>query len=180
MKKILEIKNINYFDNRGSISKFYQESTNFHYGKLGQLLISKTKKANTVRGLHLQTGFCSEEKLIFPLSGEALWFSIDLRRGGDFRKIHKLPLNANLVNGYYIPAGFAHGMLSITDNVELLICASSAFDESNGLNISINDPGISDLFEDTLPTDYLYDRNKNFSLFLDLIDKNILPLNYND
>jgi dTDP-4-dehydrorhamnose 3,5-epimerase len=177
MKKISEIKNINYYDNRGSIVKFYQESMDFNYGKLGQILISKTKKAKTVRGLHLQIGINSEEKMIFPLNGEALWFSIDLREGNEFKKFHQLWLNPIHKKGYYIPAGFAHGMLSISDNVELLICASSGFDQSNGLNININDQGLSDFFKEILPSEYIYDTNKNFILFSDLLRKKILPIN---
>lgn len=177
MKNLLEIKNVNYHDDRGSIVKFYQEGVDFNYGKLGQVLISKTKKAKTVRGLHLQIGLSSEEKMIFPLSGEALWFSIDLRDGNDFKKIHKICLNSNHKNGYYIPAGFAHGMLSITNNVELLICASSGFDQSNGLNINIHDPDVYDSIKGILPPSYIYDTNKDFILFSDLLEKKILPIN---
>ena len=176
---MINIKTINitdYFDNRGFIKKFYETEFSVEFDSISQILISGTTNQDTVRGLHLQIGYKAEEKFIFPLTGRAIWFALDLRSGDNFKSLNLLDLDPEKKQGYFIPKGFAHGMISHTNNVNLLICASSAFDQSFGLNIMIEDPEIYHLIREHIPKSYIYDKNKPFKSFADLLVNKTLPI----
>ena len=77
------------------------------------LSISMSK--NTIRGLHFQNGEFAQSKLVKVVRGKILDFIVDLR--------HESPHHMNL-SFYnlddsvelYVPRGFAHGFITLTDN----------------------------------------------------------------
>lgn len=79
---------------------------------------SKSQKG-VLRGLHFQRKR-SQSKLIRVLSGAILDIAVDLRKNSEtFGKNFKIELSAENRKMLYIPKGFAHGFLSLSENTEI-------------------------------------------------------------
>lgn len=109
-----------------------------------QVLHSGTAKRGTLRGLHAQISPYTEAKVIASLTGRMYWVSIDLRRGSStFGRWQGFELSPEGTNVLCVPAGFGHGCLSLSDDVNLLIMADKDFSPNHGIGIAWNDPEIA-------------------------------------
>jgi dTDP-4-dehydrorhamnose 3,5-epimerase len=97
----------------------------------------------TLRGLHYQTQH-SQAKLCRVVEGEALDVAVDIRAGSpNFGKWTSVHLAANNHNQIFIPAGFAHGFLALTDTVQFLYKCSDFYTPGDEHGILWNDPDIN-------------------------------------
>lgn len=135
---ISEIKLYEVSDDRGNLSKSCFDSCAGI--QLAEVIISETTEPYILRGLYFQKGDRSEGKFIRILSGVATWFCVDLRNNDYFGKVFALELDPDLGTSYTIPPGFAHGVLSRSGNVKLLLGATKAYDNEGGMYISFDDP----------------------------------------
>src|SRR5690349_21892015 len=70
---------------------------------------------NVLRGLHYQVGR-AQGKLIRVLSGEVFDVAVDLRRSSPtFRRWVGVRLSGSPERAIWIPPGFAHGFLALSD-----------------------------------------------------------------
>ena len=98
---------------------------------------------STLRGLHYQLRK-PQAKLCRIIEGEALDVAVDIRLGSPhFGKWTSVVLSAAQGNQIYIPAGFAHGFLALTDTVQLLYKCSDFYDSLDERGIAWNDPGLA-------------------------------------
>lgn len=75
---------------------------------------------NVLRGLHYQVGE-EQGKLVRVVEGEVYDVVVDLRRSSNtFGKWFGLVISSNNRKQIWIPPGFAHGFLSLSDKVEFL------------------------------------------------------------
>jgi dTDP-4-dehydrorhamnose 3,5-epimerase len=96
----------------------------------------------TLRGLHYQLRN-PQAKLCRVIEGEALDVAVDVRAGSPhFGKWTKVLLSAKTQNQIYIPPGFAHGFLALTETVQFLYKCSNFYDPADEQGIAWNDPGI--------------------------------------
>lgn len=94
----------------------------------------------TVRGLHYQLHH-PQAKLCLVVEGEALDVAVDIRLGSPhFGKWTSIVLSAEKHNQLYIPRGFAHGFLALTDTVQFLYKCSDFHDPKDEYGIRWNDP----------------------------------------
>ena len=124
-------------DKRGYLDKFYDKKifkkNNF---RVIEVQISKYNK-NVFRGIYMQTGKYGEAKFIKLLSGELIWFTIDLRKSSrTFGKIFPFKLSSRKI--LYTPRGFAHGSFSIKKS-EVLIIADNNYDNKFSIGINYKD-----------------------------------------
>ena len=119
--KIIQSKT--YKDNRGFVKESYKQK-NFKNKDFIFGIISSSKK-NVVRGLHLQSKF-KQTKYISVLKGAILDVVLDLRKESKtFGKHFKVILSANNDKSLFIPAGFAHGFLSLKkENIVYYKCTN--------------------------------------------------------
>ena len=97
----------------------------------------------TLRGLHYQLQH-AQAKLCRVVEGEALDVAVDIRRGSPtFGKWSSVRLSADRQNQIYIPAGFAHGFVTLTDGVQFLYKCSDFYDPSDEHGILWNDPELA-------------------------------------
>ena len=97
----------------------------------------------TLRGLHYQLHH-PQTKLCRVIEGEALDVAVDIRVGSPhFGKWTSVRLSAQLGNQVYVPAGFAHGFLALTERVQLLYKCSDFYDPTDERGIAWNDPGLA-------------------------------------
>lgn len=73
-------------------------------------------KRGVLRGLHYQVGEFAQAKLIQVIQGEVMDVMVDLRPDSpSFKKTHKIILNDQNHHLIYIPQGFAHGFLTLSE-----------------------------------------------------------------
>jgi dTDP-4-dehydrorhamnose 3,5-epimerase len=131
-------------DERG----FFFES--YHQAKFSELGIpdifvqdnhSKSVKG-TLRGLHYQIGR-AQAKLCRVISGEVFDVAVDIRRGSpSFGKFVSTILSAENRRQIYIPVGFAHGYLVLSETAEFLYKCSNFYDSEAERGVLWNDPEI--------------------------------------
>ena len=97
----------------------------------------------TLRGLHYQLQN-PQAKLCRVIEGEALDVAVDIRLGSpNFGKWTSVLLSDKTHNQIYIPAGFAHGFLALTERVQFLYKCSDFYDANDEHGILWNDPEIA-------------------------------------
>jgi len=122
----------------------------YHQAKLAELGVMDTfvqdnhscSGKGTLRGLHYQLRH-AQAKLCRVIEGEALDVALDIRLGSPhFGKWTVVILSAEKQNQLYIPAGFAHGFLALTEKVQFLYKCSEFYDAGDEHGILWNDPGV--------------------------------------
>jgi dTDP-4-dehydrorhamnose 3,5-epimerase len=95
---------------------------------LAQINHTHTAQRGSVRGLHFQHPPRAEKKLVHCLRGEVFDVAVDLRRGSPtFLRWHGERLSADNGVAMLIPEGFAHGLQTLADDVDMVYCHSAAF-----------------------------------------------------
>lgn len=134
-------------DERGSLNRFFDRG---EFSELGlgdwswKLAVqSSTAIRNTLRGLHVQSPPFSEGKLILPLSGVMFWVCVDVRPASKtFGEWDSTQISAANRGGLLAESGFAHGCLSMTDDVNLMIFSDQSFREDMSAGIHWRDPDL--------------------------------------
>jgi dTDP-4-dehydrorhamnose 3,5-epimerase len=141
-------------DERG----FFFES--YHQAKFSDLGISdnfvqdnhsKSVKG-TLRGLHYQLRR-PQAKLCRVICGAVLDVAVDIRRGSPwFGKFVSTILSAENMQQIYIPVGFAHGYLVLSETAEFLYKCSNFYDSESERGVLWNDPEIGINWDVDKPT----------------------------
>lgn len=110
-------------DPRGWFSESYNKRLAAELGIFDDFIqdnhsLSVTK--GTIRGLHFQVPPHAQAKLVRCIAG-AIWdVAVDVRKGSPtFGKWVAAELTASGGEQLYVPVGFAHGFLTLTDNAEV-------------------------------------------------------------
>ncbi|MDD3569499.1 MAG: dTDP-4-dehydrorhamnose 3,5-epimerase [Lachnospiraceae bacterium] len=102
---------------------------------------SSTK--GTIRGLHFQKGEFSQAKLVRCTKGAVIDVAVDIRKGSPtYKKWVAAELSEENKRQLMIPRGFAHGFLTLTDEVEFLYKADNLYNFESEGSIRWNDPEI--------------------------------------
>ena len=97
----------------------------------------------TLRGLHAQRQH-PQGKLVRVLQGEVLDVAVDVRRGSPtFLKWVGVTLSAANFRQLYVPPGFAHGFVVISDAAEFEYKCTDFYEPTDELRILWNDPTIA-------------------------------------
>ncbi|MDF2881102.1 MAG: rmlC [Clostridiaceae bacterium] len=131
-------------DSRGYFMETYNEKDFKTAGinvKFVQDNQSKSRKG-VLRGLHFQREY-QQAKLVRVLSGEVFDVAVDLRKGSPtYKNCYGVVLSAQNSKQFYVPTGFAHGFLVLSDEAEFAYkCTDFYHPECEG-GIVWNDPQI--------------------------------------
>lgn len=97
----------------------------------------------TVRGLHFQTAPFAQTKLIRVARGAILDVAVDIRRGSPTYGRHvAVRIDAESWNQILIPVGFAHGLCTLTDDVEVLYKVSASYAPDHDKGVAWDDPDL--------------------------------------
>lgn len=97
----------------------------------------------TLRGLHYQLRR-PQAKLCRVIEGEVLDVAVDIRVGSPtFGKWTSVLLSEKTHNQIYIPTGFAHGFLALTESVQFLYKCSDFYDPKDSYGILWSDPDLA-------------------------------------
>jgi len=102
---------------------------------------SRSKKG-VLRGLHYQKKN-PQGKLVRVISGEVFDVAVDLRKGSvTFGKWFGVTLSEENKNQLYIPEGFAHGFLVLSETAEFVYKCTRFYDPEDEGGLLWNDPEI--------------------------------------
>ncbi len=108
-----------------------------------QMNHSYTAKKATLRGMHFQNPPYVEIKLVRCISGSVYDVAIDLRKDSStFLKWFGTELSAENKRMIYIPGGFAHGFLTLTDDCEIIYHHSNYYTPEAEGRIKFDEPMI--------------------------------------
>ncbi|MFA6654031.1 MAG: dTDP-4-dehydrorhamnose 3,5-epimerase [Candidatus Delongbacteria bacterium] len=126
------------FEDAGINDRFFQDN------------ISRSKKG-VLRGLHYQLEPKAQSKLLTVISGKIIDAAVDLRAGSPtFGKHFKVELSSDDGKMIYIPKGFAHGFLSLSDDTVIMYKCGEQYSPGHERGIRFNDPelGIDWIYPD--------------------------------
>lgn len=104
---------------------------------------SYTQKKHTLRGIHLQNQPMAQAKLVRVTRGAVLDVAVDLRKGSPtYLQWEAVELSADNKRMFFIPRGFGHGFLTLTDDVEFLYKVDSIYSKEHDRSIRFDDPDI--------------------------------------
>ena len=104
---------------------------------------SMSIKKGTLRGLHFQNNPKAQNKLIRCIKGRVLDVAVDLRKkSSTFKKWVAVGLSESNKKVLFIPKGFAHGFLTLTDNTEFQYKVDEYYSPNEDRSIRFDDPEI--------------------------------------
>ncbi|UTB75590.1 dTDP-4-dehydrorhamnose 3,5-epimerase [Latilactobacillus curvatus] len=102
---------------------------------------SLSTQAGVLRGLHFQRGKAAQTKLIRVVTGAVLDVIVDVRAGSPtYKQWEGYILSASNHRQLLVPKGFAHGFVTLTDNVNFLYKCDGYYDAEADGGISFKTP----------------------------------------
>ncbi|MGV6831765.1 MAG: dTDP-4-dehydrorhamnose 3,5-epimerase [bacterium] len=133
-----------YIDQRGSFSEVYNDHD---FNKLMELDISfvqdnqSVSKKNVLRGFHFQIGDYAQSKLVRVVHGSILDVCVDLRENSaTYLKHFQIKLSDENKKQLFVPRGFAHGFLALSDNTIVNYKCDAIYKRSHERGIRYDDP----------------------------------------
>ena len=134
-------------DNRG----FFMESfSKLNYQKIGidtdfiQDNLSYSALKGTLRGIHFQNDPCSQAKIVSCLKGKIIDIAVDLRKGSPtYKKWVYVELSEENKKQVYIPRGFGHAFITLTNDVLFSYKVDNYYSKENDRGIKYDDPDIN-------------------------------------
>jgi len=146
----LESYNKDKFDSLNLDLQFVQDNLSF-------------SKAGVLRGLHFQNEPFSQGKLVKVIKGEVLDVAVDLRPDSvTFGKYDKLVISGEKQNMFYIPEGFAHGFLALTDAYLFYKCTKT-YNKNFDTGIAHNDLELA--IDWSIKSPLISEKDKNLQSF---------------
>ena len=146
IKDVILVKPKVFGDNRGFFMESYKKSEFCANGidvEFTQDNHSKSIK-NVLRGLHYQAKPYAQAKLVRCTKGRIYDVAVDLRPNSPtFKKYVKAELSEENKQMLFIPEGFAHGFVVLSDEVEILYKATGEYNALADRGILWNDEDIN-------------------------------------
>ena len=156
-----------YGDDRGYFMETYKRP-DFVAGGIDVDFVQDNQSSSTkgvLRGLHFQINH-PQSKLVRVVSGEVFDVCVDLREGSPtYGQWEGVILSAENKRQFYIPRGFGHGFVTLTDDVDFCYKADNLYDHPSDRSIRFDDPAIGVDWGVTDPI--LSDKDKNAPLLAD-------------
>ena len=142
---VYEFRPVVHRDARGFFLEAYHRANLAHLGITDTFVQDNHSLSvrGILRGLHYQLHH-PQAKLCRVIEGEALDVVVDIRVGSPhFGKWTSVRLSAVEQNLIYVPAGFAHGFLTLTNTVQFLYKCSDYYAPADEHGILWNDPALN-------------------------------------
>ena len=134
-------------DDRGSFARFLCKDAFAAHSLPADYVqgsVSRNPQRGTLRGLHLQLGPTPEEKLVRCTRGRVHDVVVDLRAGSaSYMKWAAFELDAPSGRAVFIPAGCAHGFLTLEPDSELMYLMTVRYDPQHQHGVRWNDPALA-------------------------------------
>lgn len=132
-------------DNRGYFMETYNYN-DFKEAGIDTVFVQDNQSSSrygVIRGLHFQINY-PQAKLVRVISGEVFDVAVDLREGSKtYGKWFGVILSAENKKQFFIPKGFAHGFLVLSENAEFTYKCSDFYHPGDEGGLMWNDPDLS-------------------------------------
>ncbi len=131
-------------DNRGYFMETYNQKDFFAAGlDMNFVQDNQSKsKIGVLRGLHYQKNN-PQGKLVRVISGAVYDVAVDIRKGSpSYGQWEGVLLSAENKLQFYVPEGFAHGFLVVSDTAEFVYKCSRFYDPGDEAGIAYNDSAL--------------------------------------
>ncbi|MBQ7654409.1 MAG: dTDP-4-dehydrorhamnose 3,5-epimerase [Clostridia bacterium] len=134
-------------DNRGWFCESYNKKAFEEIG-ITDIFVQDNKsfsaKKGTLRGLHCQKNPDAQVKLVSCIQGAVNDVIVDIRHGSPtFMKHIIVELSSQNNRMLYVPAGFLHGFVSLTDDVILSYKVDKFYSPENDRSVRFDDPAFA-------------------------------------
>jgi dTDP-4-dehydrorhamnose 3,5-epimerase len=135
------------YDKRGNFFESFNKSKFQEKTGLSINFVQDNQSTSTargiLRGLHFQVGEFCQAKLVRVIKGNVLNVAVDLRKESKtFGKHISVELSDKNKKQMFIPRGFAHGFLVLSDRADVFYKCDNFFDKKSGSGIVYNDPDL--------------------------------------
>lgn len=134
-------------DNRGFFMETYSKEKYKELGITNDFIqdnISFSAKKGTLRGIHFQNDPYSQAKLVSCIKGKIIDIAVDLRKKSPtYKKWVATELSEDNKRQLYMPRGFGHGFITLTDNVLFSYKVDNYYSKENDRGIKYDDLEIS-------------------------------------
>ena len=129
-------------DSRGSLTRIWEENSMPSAFETIEASIVSNPTVGTLRGLHFQSNPCAENKIIQCVAGKAFDVVLDIRKESDtYRKYIGVEIGPKCkFQGLFVPAGCAHGYLTLEPDTSLIYFMDSAYSPEESRGIRWDDP----------------------------------------
>ena len=130
-------------DARGYFMETWKQAEFEEYiGKVQFIQDNESKSSyGVLRGLHYQKGDFSQAKLVRVIKGKVLDVAVDIRKSSPtFCKHVMVELSEDNKRQFYIPRGFAHGFLVLSDEAIFIYKVDNFYAPQQDAGIRWNDP----------------------------------------
>jgi dTDP-4-dehydrorhamnose 3,5-epimerase len=169
---LLVIKPDVFEDPRGYFFESYSRQR-FHDAGLKMEFVQDNESCSTknvLRGLHFQNPPFAQGKLVRVVSGKVLDVAVDIRKGSPtYGKWHAVELSGTNRLLYWIPAGFAHGFLTLEENTIFQYKCTNVYDKASEGSILWSDPDLN--IEWGISNPLVSGKDLGAPLFKDLVTK---------
>jgi dTDP-4-dehydrorhamnose 3,5-epimerase len=143
---VMEFRPARFGDERGFFSETYNAAALAEHG-IDLVFVqdnhSYSAQQGVVRGLHYQLPPFAQDKLLRVTRGAIFDVAVDIRRSSpSFGKWVGLKVSASEWNQILIPAGFAHGFLTLEPNTEVIYKVTAIYSKAHDRAIRFDDPAI--------------------------------------
>ena len=133
-------------DARGYFMEAWKETEfNEHVGPVKFIQDNESKSSyGVLRGLHYQKGAFSQSKLVRVIKGRVLDVAVDIRKSSPtFGKHVMVELSEDNKRQFFIPRGFAHGFLVLSEEAIFTYKVDNPYAPSEEAGICWNDPELA-------------------------------------
>ncbi len=150
--KKLDIKNVQliipkvFNDDRGFFLESFKETDFIENGITDDFKQDNHSKSSkgVLRGLHYQIEPKAQAKIVRCIKGKIYDIAVDIRKDSPtFTKWVGAELSEENKHMLYIPEGFAHGFVVLSDTAEIIYKASNEYSKEYDRGIRWNDPDIN-------------------------------------
>jgi dTDP-4-dehydrorhamnose 3,5-epimerase len=134
-------------DGRGAFSETYRASQLAEIGcarPIVQENLVRTTRAGVLRGLHFQRAPHAQDKLLQVLAGTIFDVAVDIRANSPTRgQWVGLTLGAHQPRQLFVPAGFAHGYLTLSEECAVLYKTTAYYAPEAEAGLRWDDPALA-------------------------------------
>jgi dTDP-4-dehydrorhamnose 3,5-epimerase len=131
-------------DERGFFARTFCEGEFAAHGlptRFPQCNLSRNRRSGTLRGMHFQAAAHREAKVVRCVSGAIYDAIVDLRPDSPtYRQSIGVELSAESGRALFVPEGFAHGFITLVDDVDVFYHMSNFFHAESARGFRWNDP----------------------------------------
>lgn len=132
-----------YEDERGYFFESFNQKTFETLTGINKQFVQDNQSKSSygvLRGLHYQIGEMAQAKLVRVLKGEVLDIAVDLRKNSKtFGEHFALKLSESNKKQLYIPRGFAHGFVVLSEYCEFIYKCDNYYSKESEAGIIYND-----------------------------------------